>query len=140
MKMHLELTLYHKLAIAEIYFTLKGKTKAQSTKFKEMPDKRVMRQLVLLFQNAIEALWVSIQDLLQPQAISENRKAAIHFLKNLLEGQVYCLCLYLTLNHIETPFNAFANRADPDQAGLVRAARSGSTLFAYGYLIYMIIH
>ena len=29
---------------------------------------------------------------------------------------------YLTLNLIETPFNAFANREDPDQAALVRAA------------------
>ena len=28
----------------------------------------------------------------------------------------------LTLYLIETPFNAFANRADPDQAALVRAA------------------
>ena len=28
----------------------------------------------------------------------------------------------LTLYIIETPFNAFANRADPDQAALVRAA------------------
>ena len=30
--------------------------------------------------------------------------------------------LPLTLYLIETPFNAFANRADPDQAALVRAA------------------
>ena len=30
------------------------------------------------------------------------------------------------------PLNAFANRAEPDQAALVRAAWSGSTLFAYG--------
>ena len=28
----------------------------------------------------------------------------------------------LTLYHIETPFNTFANRADPDQAALIRAA------------------
>ena len=28
----------------------------------------------------------------------------------------------LTIYLIETPFNAFANRADPDQAALVRAA------------------
>ena len=28
------------------------------------------------------------------------------------------------------PFNAFANRADSDQAALVRAACSGSSLFA----------
>ena len=35
--------------------------------------------------------------------------------------------LYLT----ETPFNAFANRSDPD----VRAALSGSSLFAYGNMI-----
>ena len=32
-------------------------------------------------------------------------------------------------------FDAFANRADPDQAALVRAALSGSTLFAYGNMI-----
>ena len=31
--------------------------------------------------------------------------------------------------------DAFANRADPDQAALVRAALSGSTLFAYGNMI-----
>ena len=29
---------------------------------------------------------------------------------------------HLTLYLIETPFNTFANRADPDQAALVRAA------------------
>ena len=33
------------------------------------------------------------------------------------------------------PFNTFANRADPDQAALVRAAQSGSTQFAYGNTI-----
>ena len=33
------------------------------------------------------------------------------------------------------PFNALANRADPDQAALVRAAWSGSTLFAFGHMI-----
>ena len=32
-------------------------------------------------------------------------------------------------------FNTFANRADPDQAALVRAALSGPTLFAYGSMI-----
>ena len=37
--------------------------------------------------------------------------------------------LKLTLYPIETPFDAFANRADPDQAALIRAACSGSTLF-----------
>ena len=39
----------------------------------------------------------------------------------------------------ETPFNALANKADPDQAALVRAAWSGSTLFAYGNMIYLIL-
>ena len=39
---------------------------------------------------------------------------------------------HFTLYLIEMPFNAFANRAHPDQAALVRAAWSGSTLFAYG--------
>ena len=41
----------------------------------------------------------------------------------------------LALYPIETPFDAFANRADPDQAALVRAARSGSTLFVNGIVI-----
>ena len=44
---------------------------------------------------------------------------------------------YLILYLIETPFNAFANRADIDQAAL---ARSGSTLFAYENMIYLILH
>ena len=39
--------------------------------------------------------------------------------------KIRILALYL----IETPCNSFANREDPDQAALVRAARSGSTLF-----------
>ena len=34
MKMHLKMTLYHKLANAEIFFTDQTKTKAQSKKFK----------------------------------------------------------------------------------------------------------
>ena len=34
-----------------------------------------------------------------------------------------------TIYLIETPFNAFANRADP-----------GSTMFAYGNMIYLILH
>ena len=33
------------------------------------------------------------------------------------------------------PLNTFANRADPDQAALVRAAWSGFTLFASGNMI-----
>ena len=43
---------------------------------------------------------------------------------------------------IEAPFNAFANIADPDQAALVRAAWSESTLIAYGLEIWvdMILH
>ena len=47
----------------------------------------------------------------------------------------YPACRELTLYLIETPFNAFSNKADPDQAALVRAAWSGSTLFAYGNMI-----
>ena len=43
--------------------------------------------------------------------------------KNLL-NEMALLALYL----IETPFDAFANRADPDQA-------VGSTLFTYGRII-----
>ena len=33
------------------------------------------------------------------------------------------------------PFDAFAKRADPDQAALIRAAWSGYTLFVYGNMI-----
>ena len=46
----------------------------------------------------------------------------------------------LTLYLIETPFNTFANRVDPDQAALVRAAWSGSTMFARGNMIYLILY
>ena len=35
-----------------------------------------------------------------------------------------------TLYLIETPFNPFANRADPDQAAL-----TGSSLFVYGNIV-----
>ena len=41
----------------------------------------------------------------------------------------------LTLYFIWMPFYTFANRADPDQAALVRAAWSGSSLFAHGNMI-----
>ena len=57
-----------------------------------------------------------------------------------LKSKAYKTCwITLTLNFIETPFDpafdTFVNRADPDQAALVRAAWSGSTLFAYGNMI-----
>ena len=39
----------------------------------------------------------------------------------------------ITLYPTEMPFNTFANRDDPDQAALVRAALSRYTLFAYGF-------
>ena len=38
--------------------------------------------------------------------------------KAIAQGAVHVLTLYL----IETPINTFANRVDPDQAALVRAA------------------
>ena len=41
----------------------------------------------------------------------------------------------LTLYLIETPFNVFASGSS-----LVRAALSGSTLFAYGSMIYLTLH
>ena len=41
----------------------------------------------------------------------------------------------LTLYPKEKPFHTFANKADPDQAALVRAAWPGSTLLAYGNMI-----
>ena len=53
---------------------------------------------------------------------------------------LYIISMYMSdknfnIYHIEMPFNSFANRADPDQTALVRAAWSGSTLFAYGNII-----
>ena len=41
MELHLKMTLYHKLAVVEIFFTEKTKIEAQSTKFKVTPDKTV---------------------------------------------------------------------------------------------------
>ena len=46
----------------------------------------------------------------------------------------------LTLYLVEMPFNTFAKRADPDQTALVTAARSESSLFVYGNMIYLILH
>ena len=43
----------------------------------------------------------------------------------------------LTIYLIETPFNTFAYRADQDQAAVIRAAWSGSTLLAHGNMIYL---
>ena len=60
--------------------------------------------------------------------------------------EFYCTLFTLTMQnrfnplpHRFTPFDTFANRADPDQAGIVRAVRSGSTLFAYGNIC-LILH
>ena len=46
------------------------------------------------------------------------------------------LILYISLTHyiIETHFNTFTNRADPDQAA-IKAAWSGFTVFAYENII-----
>ncbi|CAG5135505.1 unnamed protein product, partial [Candidula unifasciata] len=41
-----------------------------------------------LENNAIEALWSQISDLLQPHVIQENRQLALHFLHCLLQGQL----------------------------------------------------
>ena len=43
--------------------------------------------------------------------------------------------IHLTLYLMEAPFNTSVNIADPDPAALLRAARSGSTLFALGNII-----
>ena len=49
-----------------------------------------------------------------------------------VEAWVYqSLLSYLTHYLEERPFNIFANRADPDQAALVKAAWLGSIMFAY---------
>ena len=47
----------------------------------------------------------------------------------------YWCCFSITLYLIKTHFNTFASRAEPDQAALVRAAWSGTTLLAYGNMI-----
>ena len=49
---------------------------------------------------------------------------------------IFCKCyVNFTPNLIKSPFNTFANRANPYQAALTRAAYSGSTLFAYGKIM-----
>ena len=45
--------------------------------------------------------------------------------------------LYRKMHLNSETLNTFANTADPDQADLVRAAWSGSTLFAYENTIWM---
>ncbi|KAK3596584.1 hypothetical protein CHS0354_015119 [Potamilus streckersoni] len=52
---------------------------------KELADEVSKKKLE---ENAIEAVWNSIQDMLLPEASTENRKAALHFLQSLLEGQL----------------------------------------------------
>ena len=53
-----------------------------------------------------------------------------------LHSTIYMIIyVYNTLPHIETHFNTFANRADPDQTSLVKAAWSGSSQFAYEHMI-----
>ncbi|XP_021346638.1 tuberin-like isoform X4 [Mizuhopecten yessoensis] len=44
-----------------------------------------------LEENAIEALWNSIKDLVQPGTPSESRQIALHFLHSLIEGQLQYL-------------------------------------------------
>ena len=46
---------------------------------------------------------------------------SIHQIEPVHESSVHIIYV-LTLNFKETPFNTFANRVDPDQAALVRAA------------------
>ena len=48
---------------------------------------------------------------------------------------IWYVCAYLTINLLETLFNTFENRAEPDQTALVRAVGSRSTLFAYGNMM-----
>ena len=69
----------------------------------------------------------------QRSSAQNNRKCAYRPIRYMF---YYDLSVYL----IETPLNAFANRVDPDQTALVRAALSGSTLFAYRNMIYLTFH
>ena len=62
----------------------------------------------------------------------------INFLKKIFKEYhhwVQTVCKLFSIYLIETPFDNFANRLDPDQAALTRAAKSGSALFAYGNMI-----
>ena len=85
------------------------------------------RQLLLVLATKIQAMDFS-------KVWKKSRK--YHFEKKIIEKQII-ECYILTLYLIETPFK---NRADPDQAALVRTAWSGSTLFAYGNMIKLILH
>ena len=58
-----------------------------------------------------------------------------HMLSCCCTGQLNTIRWLLTLNFIMMTFDAFVKRVEPEQAALVRAACSGSTLFAYGNMI-----
>ena len=75
---------------------------------------------------------------------SENISLCVFLVFPVVMAKVFVQCTptpvflwYLTLYLIEISFNPFANRANPDQAALTR---SGSTLFAYGNRIYLILY
>ena len=53
MEMHFKLTLYHNLAIPEVFFTKKAKTEAQSTEFNVTPDKMATHALHMRGQNRL---------------------------------------------------------------------------------------
>jgi len=62
--------------------------------------------------------------LLSKQSYSNNNE-------NRSKSSIISRSVTLTHSLIETPFDAFANRVDPDQTAPIGAAWSGSTLFAY---------
>ncbi len=47
-------------------------------------------QTRILEENAVEVLWINIQDLLQPSVSKEDRHLALTFLACLIRGQVTC--------------------------------------------------
>ena len=62
----------------------------------------------------------------------------LNFLKIIFEEYhhwVQTVCKLFSIYLMETPFDNFANRLDPDQAALTRAAKSGSALFGHGNMI-----
>ena len=64
----------------------------------------------------------------------------VEYVKSFITSEPWFQAVALTDYLLKKHFNAFANRADPDQAALVRAAWSGSTLFAHGNMIYLLLH
>ena len=87
--------------------------------------------------------FLDIKKTLQKPSSEPNCHWPLDLEYNILEGWLFNVCSNDVDLDLVNPFphrNAFANRADPDLAALVRADWSWSTLSAYRNMTYLILH